>query len=95
MTDDSTAATNAALAEETPPRIDCSTVEDDLARFAKSVEALDYLLKKPRLANALGANLIAEFKHPMVAFRTRFRAYVPEAQQDLFSAAAPADTPHG
>lgn len=95
MTDDDIDALIIAELNEAKPllRVDYSTVEDDLARFARSVAALEYLLKKPRIAKALGTNLMAEFQHPMVAFRTRFRAYVPEAQQDLFSAAAPSQSP--
>lgn len=50
-------------------------------------------LRDPEVIAALGPVLSAEFRYAVAAFRARFGALMPDAQQDLFSVAAAPDKP--
>lgn len=63
-----------------------------IALVAKLVQQLDDALQQPGVGAQLG-HLSQEFQYAIVAFRSRFRTYLPQAQQDLFSAAASAVLP--
>lgn len=66
-----------------------STEAEPLALIASLVQQLDHALQQPGVDAQLG-HLSQEFQYAIVAFRSRFRTYLPQAQQDLFSAAASA-----
>ncbi|WP_108610815.1 hypothetical protein [Aminobacter sp. MSH1] len=57
-----------------------------LEKAAIAVHKLDILLRDATVAAALGTGLVTEFRYPVAAFRVRFGRFMPEAQQDLFSA---------
>lgn len=60
---------------------------DTLTQFGRLIGQLDAALKDPAVSRLLGQGLTSEFRHPVVAFRMRFHDFMPEGQQDLFSAA--------
>lgn len=60
---------------------------EPIAAVASLVQQLDQALQQPGVPGQLG-HLSTEFQYAIVAFRSRFRSYLPDAQQDLFSAPA-------
>jgi hypothetical protein len=61
--------------------------QEILTQLGSLIGQLDAALKDPAVARLLGQRLTNEFRHPVVAFRMRFPDFMPEGQQDLFSAA--------
>lgn len=66
-----------------------------LEHMAMHVFWLTGSLREPEVIAALGPVLSSEFRYAVAAFRARYGALMPDAQQDLFSAAAPADATQG
>lgn len=66
---------------------------DPMYELGRTVDRLQRLLADPAVSGAIGSGLKLEFTCAIVAFRSRFHRYLPQSQQDLFSAAEPSARP--
>lgn len=55
--------------------------------MGQTMHRLAELLRDKQITDVLGTGLTAELTYSIAAFRSRFRGLMPDAQQDLFSAA--------